>query len=432
MPIEIRGVGTPDVESLPSYIHRLACAHKVTVSALLRKVVQWYKLKHKNKTICFNDNTFAGDLSVYVRPNQATLDLVTVLGEAVGENRLLGTTFASLNKSIVRTPGIFSQKIRWCPYCMKNFDSNQDQGYFKLIWSVTSITHCPDHNSLLVDKCPVCREEQGGYGYKTDPNKCQKCGASLSKINIDDVEFKSSWTAQGIDMMNVVDYISEHPTNTFPENAIKKVITHEFNKAWDSNTEDDLWKIIPKDECIGISEGNIPMTIKRARVLAYRFGVDLSDLLCGDISNSPAMLNPDWSSNLPDEIKPIKRKKAQDKDIVLSKVHLAMSLNKDSPKPLRYYANHAGVSVGYLHYNFSILSNRIISVYMDWKEEEKRRKAHEAYDEALKMVTGYDGPPLEFSKKGALKNIRAKTDLPKDVVRKAINDVYSLVLEGKI
>ena len=146
MPIEIRGIGTPDVESLSSYIHRLACAHKVTVSALLRNVVQWYKLRNANKNICFNDNGFAGDLSVYVRPNQATFDLVAMLSEAIGESNLLGTTFVSLNKSVVRTPGIFSQKIRWCPYCMRNFEINRDDGYFKLLWSVTSITHCPVHN----------------------------------------------------------------------------------------------------------------------------------------------------------------------------------------------------------------------------------------------------------------------------------------------
>lgn len=428
MQVEIRGIGTPDVESLPSYIHRLACAHKVSASALLKSVAKWYRLKHPDKNICFNDDRFAGDISVYVRPNQATYDLVTMLSEAIGNPNLFGTTFVSLNKAVVRTQGIFSHKIRWCPYCVKHFESNNDEGYFKLMWTVSSITHCHTHNSLLVDQCPVCKEEQGGYSYKIEPSRCQKCGSSLSLTNENNTEFKLSWNAQGLDMMSIVEYISNNPTYIFPENSIKKVITHEFDKAWSSNTEDELWKIIPKNECIGISEGNIPITIKRARILSHRFGVDISDLLCGDITKSPAMLNPDWSSDLPDDIKPVKRKNTRSQDIILSMVHSAMGSNKDNPKPLRFYSRYAGVSVGYLHYNFKTLSERIISVYLAWKADEKIRKKQEAYDEAIKRIVSHGGAPEKFSKKGALRKIIETTGLPKDVVRKAINDVYKLLL----
>lgn len=432
IPIEVRGLGTPEVESLPSYIHRLAFVHKVTVSVLLKKVVNWYKLRHEGKSICYNDNAFAGDLSVYVRPNQGTFDLVTMLSEAVGVNNLFGTTFISLKKAIVRTPGIFSKNIRWCPLCMYKSKIYGDDGYFKLIWSVESITHCYEHNALLVDKCPVCKQRQGGYGYKSEPGKCQKCGSSLSKIDYENMDFKPSWTSQGSDMMNLVNYISKHPTNMFPENSVKNVIAHEFDKAWNSNTEEKLWKIIPKNECIGIYEGNIPITLKRARILAYRFGVDLDDLLSGDISKSPLILDDGWCSSLPVDVQPMKKKKYHNKDIVIRKIHDAMKFNKNKPKPLQFYATKTNVSTGYLQYNFPILAERIVSVFKEWKEQEKRRKKHEAYDEALKCIVNYDGPPEEFSKKGALRKIRESTDLPKDVVRKAINDVYSLVLEGKI
>ena len=105
---------------------------------------------------------------------------------------------------------------------------------------------------------------------------------------------------------------------------------------------------------------------------------------------------------------------------------------RNNRRPLRWYASNVGVSTGYLNYHFPVLSNRIIAAHTIWKKEEKQRKKHAAYNEALKLIIHHKGNPSEFSKKGALKKIRQKTGLPKEVIRKAINDVHSLVLEGKI
>ena len=173
MPLEIRGLGTPDIESFPSYLHRLACMHEVTVAALLRRVTAWYQEKYPQKKICFSKPGSAGDLSVFVRPNQGTNDLVQMFSEAVGNYDLKGTTFLALNEVIVRTAKIFSKKMRWCPFCMKKSEINKDSGYFKLMWAVESITYCPQHNARLRDSCPCCGKSQGGYGYKVEPGKCQ-------------------------------------------------------------------------------------------------------------------------------------------------------------------------------------------------------------------------------------------------------------------
>lgn len=432
MPLEIRGLGTPDVESLPSYLHRLASAHEVTVAALLKRVITWYQKKYPDKNVILSKSGTAGDISVYVRPNQGTEDLVLMLSEALGNDNLTGTTFLSIHNVVVRTAGIFSKNIRWCPICMYRSELNQDSGYFKLLWSVESITYCPEHDSKLVGKCPVCSSTQGGYGYKADPLNCQKCGASLSQINLEDVYFKPSWSAQGSDMFHLVKFISKFPQNIFPQNSVKEVISREFDKAWLSETEDKLWKIIPKNECIGIAEGALPITLKRARVIAYKFGVNLTDLLLGDISKSPAVLNPEWSSELPPDIRPKEKNKNRNRDDILKNVHNLMKVCKKRPKPLCYYAESVGVSDGYLKYNFQALSNRILTVYKAWRDQEKTRKQREARSEALKEITSYEGNLVEFSKKRTLKKIREETNLPKGVVRKAINDVHRLVIEGTL
>jgi len=63
--------------------------------------------------------------------------------------------------------------------------------------------------------------------------------------------------------------------------------------------------------------------------------------------------------------------------------------------------------------------------------KESKRNQYATYNEALKLIIHHKRTLTEFSKKGALRKIRKKTDLPKELSRKSINDIHSLVLEGK-
>ncbi len=431
IPLEIRGLGTPDIEALSSYIHRLACAHEVTVATLLKKVAAWYQAAHPDLVKEITKPGAAGDLSVYIRPNQGTADLVKMLIAAVNEPDLVATTFISLQNALDRSAGVFSRHMRWCPLCMKESQAQGESGYFKLLWTLKAITHCPEHRIELMDECSVCGAKQGGYGYKTEPCKCQKCDNYLSEGKVEDSSFTNSWNLSGADMFHLVDYISRNPQVVFPKDGVRAALSDLFDKAWRDGEEEKLWSIYPRDELLCVIDGITPMTITGARKIAYKFGLNLEDVLSGDISQSPEILNAEWSRKLPKDLRPKIRKKNYARDNILEKIHKAMKLYKDSPKPLVFYAGHVSVSTGYLNYHYPVLSKRIVAGHQKWKNAENTRKKQQANNEVLNLIAGGDSPHMLISRKRALREIRRKTGLPKNVVREAINDVFEKVVLGK-
>lgn len=69
-----------------------------------------------------------------------------------------------------------SQYLRYCPMCMGN-------AYHSAIFQVRAITHCPVHESLLIDKCPSCSRP---LDYKLTtisgiaPFTCHTCGECIA------------------------------------------------------------------------------------------------------------------------------------------------------------------------------------------------------------------------------------------------------------
>lgn len=115
-PVEPIGLGTANIESLSSYLLRVAAAHSTTVGILLR-------------TLCDQDGYRAhhhiarmqhAPLATLIRPNQSTASAIRVLSEAVdlpAEN-LRSMTLMPLDKAVLRPVGFFAGNLRWCGCCI--------------------------------------------------------------------------------------------------------------------------------------------------------------------------------------------------------------------------------------------------------------------------------------------------------------------------
>ena len=143
-PLSLRGVGTLDVEALSSYIYRLAIAHGVSTGRLLTHILSWYGADHPEAREGLSSIYSTGDLSIYIRPNHGTLQMVNLLAHTTGNDRLRCGTFLALQDALDRSVNVFSQRVRWCQACMAEFHKLDDPGYFKLLWHLKAVTHCPD------------------------------------------------------------------------------------------------------------------------------------------------------------------------------------------------------------------------------------------------------------------------------------------------
>lgn len=429
-PLELRGVGSVDIESLSSYIHRLARVHGVTIGQLLRHVYEIYAEDFRSFRQTPPVFKSRGDLAIYIRPNNTTIETIQVLEHATGNKILRSSTFLVLLKALDRSQGVYSGHLRWCPACMGEFEAQGDEGYFKLIWQLKAIQHCPIHGVSLLDKCPHCGNHQGTFSIRAASVHCQNCGKSLSE-GVDRQTLSNSWEVEAPDLIDLVDLVSRNSDLEFPAEGVRDVVSYLFDRAWHNQEEKKLWDIIPRDECISIDTGDKPITMTLARRIAHRLGVNLTDLLSGTIDMFGPQLDPAWSTNLPLDIKTKKRRKLHNREQLHQNIIKVINeCKKHHPPPLRLVAEKVGVSADCIRYKFPAVAQKIVEKHKKWSEAEQIRKRREARAAAFRYFTDKSSGGIARSRKSAYKKIREETGLPKFLLKTEINEVYSILFKG--
>lgn len=429
-PLDVRGIGTADVESLGSYLHRLASIHHVSVGRLLDRAIE---LKadlddQPGDSLTRFDNFHSyGGLGVLVRPNETNQRLLSMLMTATGNTDLSSTTFISLRSALHRSMNTFADAIRWCPLCMAEHEAAEDGGYFKLLWSFKAVTHCPDHGVALIEECPGCGQHQSGLGRKGPCVRCSHCGGSLGQIP-GPLDVMPSWQRTHGDLQTLVEKIANEPTVSFPTNGVESVVSQLFDIAWDRGEEAQLWQLIPRDECLAIVHGQIPMTLAHARLLSFRLRIDLVDLLSGEAIQADDLFDGDWRP-VPSDLKRKKRRAKHDRRQILERVKAIVDRGgQDAPPPLRQVANAVGVSTGHLRYQFPMVAKDIVETHKAWKARVLRQQSITAKAEVMKFAAECFATNQPLSKKRALATIRANTAIPKHTLRKAIAAAFPVLL----
>lgn len=419
-PLPLRGIGTLNVEALSSYIYRLAIAHGVSAGRLLTHILSWYGADHPEAREGLSSIRSTGDLSIYIRPNHGTLQMVNLLTHTTGNDRLRCGTFLALQDALDRSVKVFSRRVRWCQACMAEFSRLDDPGYFKLLWHLKAVTHCPTHGVKLIDKCAKCGSHQGSVGVRHNCTSCCECDAPLSQ-GLDATEMAASWVNHGADLIELVETIASDPNLAYPTKGVQNVLSAIFDKVWADEQEQKFWSLIPKDECICIVTGHQPVSLTTARRLAFRLGMRLPDLLAGIADTTSGVLEPTWTEVLPAEMRPKKRRKPRDRSKLLKKLHDVLSVHeKTRPPALKTIAREMDVSVGCLHYHFPTQARDIIEHHRSWREERQQRLRLEARSAALAFFTNKKYALERKSRKRALRVLRVETELPKNLLRQEI------------
>lgn len=428
--LQLRGLGTTEVEALGSYIHRLASCHGASVNRLLSHAYEWYRYENPSFRKNVPELHSRGPLAIYVRPNNATEEMVQVLSSAADAPELRSGTFLAVTSALHRSTGVFSQHLRWCPSCMAEFIKANDDGYFKLAWHLTTISHCHIHGTKLLDRCYHCGSYQDGYGIKHRCTHCQKCNKPLSEP-IECSARTGSWEVQGSDLLDLIDEIAKDPELIYPTESVRRLIISLFDKAWADDSQDKLWKLIPRDECLSIESGHLPITITVARRIAFRLGMKLNDLLWGDLQHSSHILDPSWTSEYPDDIQPRMRRSISGKDKIFQKVNEVLNNSQNLTPSLSKVAKDLRVSVGYLRHHFPVMANSIVQNHKIWVAEhqlELRKKARAA---ALVFFTAEEGVGIK-SREQVYRKLRGVSGLSKHQLKDEINSVYRLLCPSKL
>ena len=152
--LEPLGMGTPLIESITSYITRLAAAHHVYPYVLLRGeiaplVIQQPITNHiMQQTSYLNAATFSN-------LEEATENWVEALNFLTGRNDLHGLTVSSW-KNICNTPTLTRRYKSWCSHCFTVWQQEGKILYEPLLWAFKCVDICLIHQQLLDTTCRNC------------------------------------------------------------------------------------------------------------------------------------------------------------------------------------------------------------------------------------------------------------------------------------
>jgi len=180
------GIGTADVESLTSYISRLAEAHAVTVGRLMMdEILPRLGRAHliDEKRGASGPQAWRTRMHVINGMSPLAGDTVATLEALTGRRDLRWLTMLPW-KDALSPRGLLRRTRTWCPTCLCA-RRRQGQVYESLTWMLLPIKVCAQHRVPLQDRCSArgCGRTQPALIARTRPGHCAWCGGWLGTVS---------------------------------------------------------------------------------------------------------------------------------------------------------------------------------------------------------------------------------------------------------
>lgn len=386
--IDPMGVGTPDCESLSSYINRLAQAHCISAPKLIETVIlpasdylQQAKQQERIK-IC----------DYWRRPCNGTVRIARLFVQAL-EKLTLRTDIANLtmlpwHKAIDPAgKGLLKHDKSWCPLCYEEQRTIQEPVHDKLLWHIEHTEKCIRHNAFLASKCPSCMSSQQFFTSYTKLGHCSRCGqwlgrssshqnhsiASSYKTRIGD---NDNWFETSIgEMISCSPRLPLDFNSSYFYTAMKRIIettggkssqlsrTINFNEATLSQwiREKNTARLdLLVDFCYRIK-------VTPANFLLHNFQIEMLPL-----SDTPKMIWMNYYENKPGSLPSIKN-------------ILIQYLESTPPLSMHAISKQIRIGVGFLSYHWPDLVRKISKRFLQNLKKERQQK-REAVKNATKSV----------------------------------------------
>jgi len=177
--IEPIGLGTPYVESLTSYISRLAHIHNVKVGVLIKRIIA-KELKNesvRNKLYNQGVSTVTQGINGF---GDICLDYVQALEKLTVRNDIIYLTMLSWT-SIINVRKIVDNHRKWCSACLDEWKKQERPIYEPLIWYLRGSKYCTMHKNRLSEKCWNCSKKLMYLHGEIRMGYCQYCQEWLGK-----------------------------------------------------------------------------------------------------------------------------------------------------------------------------------------------------------------------------------------------------------
>ena len=174
------GVRSPMVESLTSYLSRLAEAHSVHLRTLVTdEVLPRLNQSHlyRNDLPVYDHMTRFWKQSAVLNGTSATLsDWVQGLEGLTLRRDLRFLTMLTF-EDVLSSRGLLRRTQAWCPACYEQWREEDQIIYQPLLWALEVIQVCPRHGLLLQLRCPYadCGQALSALAPRSQIGFCPHC-----------------------------------------------------------------------------------------------------------------------------------------------------------------------------------------------------------------------------------------------------------------
>ncbi|MBD2415517.1 hypothetical protein FACHB389_20135 [Nostoc calcicola FACHB-389] len=282
------GVGTPHVESLTSYVSRLAVAHSVSTGTLLAievgPLIKTNYLPNRKSIVAIYGQESVRALNGI---RLGALQLVQALETLTLRTDLRFLTMLTWAE-VFPVLGLLKHKQAWCPLCLQEWLENRKEIYLPLLWALNVIKVCPYHYQPLQSQCPHCQVQFLPLWRTSRPGYCLKCSGWLgSSKNARDGEFNFLETNDELQwniwVANTVgDLIAQAPyqPSPLPRETIKKSLVFFVNQFSNGDVLafEQLIKLSNSEIAQWYSGTTIP-TLDKLLKICYQLKTSLLDFL---------------------------------------------------------------------------------------------------------------------------------------------------------
>jgi hypothetical protein len=267
-------------ESVTSYIMRLADAHSVSVSSLVRGMIAPLMpdstIKSRGRVPDLFRQT-GTSFNAHGQVGNHCLEALILLTHRP-EIRELNTRFL---ETYVSGRGILRNQQAWCPGCLSDWMDREHTLYLPLAWNLSTFKVCPLHNANLIERCPTCAKAHPALNRDQRPGFCPTCKTFLgSKPGSPKNSPTLNWDLQASRMTLALLEAGRGRLRSLPRNRFGENLESILNQRFSGN-------LTPMAELLHITRTTLKQWILGKQVptmnyllwVSYRFGQNPLDLL---------------------------------------------------------------------------------------------------------------------------------------------------------
>jgi hypothetical protein len=394
--LEPIGIGTPYVESLTSYVARLAKAHGTHPKKLVMQEI-WPLLKAPSEFQGYTVNEYYTLNTSWIK-NSVVLNGVTSLTgkwvqviEQLTRRRDLCFLTMLTWANVLTSLELLRNYRAWCPACYEEWRQTERTVYEPLMWSLKVVTVCPRHRQPLRSMCSHedCRQSTSLLAQKTRPGYCAKCerwlgtqaGPGQEEINTlaeDDLEWRI-WIADAAGEL-----LAAAPG--LPAAPEREDIARSISTCIERITGGSINKLAHRLKLSYVTIRDWKWQVQMMKLgtlpeVCYCLGIPPSSFLSGKVL---ATVDPDSISlRMPRKVRPKPRKpfKRLDIDHMRRTLEEVLVGDEEPPPSVREVGRRLGYDHSYLRKYFPELCRAISAQYKNYRRDRREERLQRICDE---------------------------------------------------